>query len=239
MKMLILRNGRNFEKLRACVPIVRTKTRKYGAVLDEHWMPTQRDWMILGANAAGKTRWLQRLHRHADRIWRDKPTLLLRAVDPIGAWSADPRIQAHMESTTKQPWSKTKAWEKTDWLIRWVGDTHAVLLLDDAHQLAGRKLDVVQQLALVAGRIVTGASQESRIPINLRLALLRRHRRIPVAVDPGRPGCRRLATGRDPRRHEVPGTGSSCRAPDVSSCWPWCCCWPARPARVMTWKNRR
>lgn len=163
MKMLILRSGRRFDQLRACVPIVRTKTRKYGAVLDEHWLPTQRDWMILGANAAGKTRWLQRLHRHADRIWRDKPTLPLRAVAPIGAWSADPRIQAHMETTTKQPWSKTKAWEKTDWLIRWVEHTHAVQLLDDA-----------QQLALVAGRIVTGASQESRIPINLRLALLRR-----------------------------------------------------------------
>jgi len=55
MKMLILRRGRHFDQLRACVPIVRTKTRKYGQVLDEHWLPTKRDWMILGANAAGKT----------------------------------------------------------------------------------------------------------------------------------------------------------------------------------------
>lgn len=174
MKMLILRSGRRFDQLRACVPIVRTKTRKYGTVLDEHWLPTRRDWMILGANAAGKTRWLQRLYRHAPQIWRNQPALLLRAVDPIGAWSSDPRIQAHMEATSKQPWSKAKAWEKSDWLIRWVEHHHAVLLLDDAHQLAGRKLDIAQRLALVAGRIVCGASQESRIPINLRLALLRR-----------------------------------------------------------------
>lgn len=74
MKMLILRSGRHFDQLRACVPIVRTKTRKYGQVLDEHWLPTRRDWMILGANAAGKTRWLQRLHSHAPA----KPALLLR-----------------------------------------------------------------------------------------------------------------------------------------------------------------
>jgi hypothetical protein len=38
-----------------------------------------------------------------------------------------------------------------------------VLLLDDAHHLSGRKLDIAQRLALVAGRIVSGASQESRI----------------------------------------------------------------------------
>jgi hypothetical protein len=40
MKMLILRSGRHFDQLRACIPIVRTKTRKYGQVLDEHWLPT-------------------------------------------------------------------------------------------------------------------------------------------------------------------------------------------------------
>lgn len=174
MKMLILRSGRAFDQVRACVPIVRTKTRKYGSVLDEHWLPTQRDWLIVGANAAGKTRWLQRLHSHAERIWRDKPALLLRAVDPIGAWSADPRIRTYMEQHSGQSWSKTKCWERSEWLLRWVQARHAVLLLDDAHLLAGRKLDIAQRLALVAGRVVAGASQESRIPINLRLALLRR-----------------------------------------------------------------
>lgn len=174
MKMLILRSGRQFDQLRACVPLVRTKTRKYGAVLDEHWLPTQRDWMIVGANAAGKTRWLLRLHSQAARIWRDKPAVLLRAVDPIGAWTADPRIRAYMEATSGLPWSKAKCWERAEWLIRWVQQHHAVLLLDDAHHLSGRKLDIAQRLALVAGRIVTGASQESRIPVNLRMTLLQR-----------------------------------------------------------------
>jgi hypothetical protein len=35
MKMLILRSGRAFDQVRACVPLVRTKSRKYGAVLEE------------------------------------------------------------------------------------------------------------------------------------------------------------------------------------------------------------
>ena len=174
MKMLILRTGHARRTLRACVPIVRTKTRKYGAVLDEHWLSTKRDLMIIGANAAGKTRWLLRLYGQAAHIWKDKPALLLRAVDPIGAWSADPRIAQYMEATSKLPWAKTKCWERSEWLIRWVEHTHAVLLLDDAHLLAGRKLDIAKRLAQVAGRIVTGASQESRIPINLRMTLMAR-----------------------------------------------------------------
>jgi len=174
MKMLILRAGHARHHQRACVPIVRTKTRKYGAVLDEHWLSTKRDLMIIGANAAGKTRWLLRLHSQAAGIWKDKPALLLRAVDPIGAWSADPRVMAYMEATSGQKWNQAKCWERSEWLIRWVEHTHAVLLLDDAHLLAGRKLDVAKRLAQVAGRIVSGASQESRIPINLRMTLLAR-----------------------------------------------------------------
>jgi hypothetical protein len=130
--------------------------------------------MILGANAAGKTRWLQRLHSQAPRIWRDRPAVLLRAVDPIGAWTSDPRLRVYMEATSGQPWSKAKCWERAEWLIRWVQQQRAVLLLDDVHHLASRKLDIAQRLALVAGRIVSGASQESRIPINLRMTLLQR-----------------------------------------------------------------
>jgi hypothetical protein len=79
-----------------------------------------------------------------------------------------------MEAASGQPWSKAKCWERAEWLIRWAKAHHAVLLLDDAHHLSGRKLDIAQRLALVAGRIVSGASQESRIPINLRMTLLQR-----------------------------------------------------------------
>lgn len=175
MKMLILRSGApTAAHAKTCVPIVRTKNRKYGRVLDEHWLSIRRDVMIIGANAAGKTRWLMRLHAHAAQIWRRQPAILLRAVNPIGSWTEDARVIAHMESTSGARWSKIKCWERTEWLLRWVESTHAVVLFDDAHLLAGRKLDVAKRLALVAGRVVTGASQESRIPINLRMTLLAR-----------------------------------------------------------------
>lgn len=174
MKMLILRNGRPTDAGdKTVVPIVRTKNRKYGLVLDEHWLSVRRDVMIVGANAAGKTRWLMRLHASAETIWR-QPAILLRAINPIGSWMGDPRVVAYMEKSADASWAKLKCWERTDWLVRWVEATRAVVLIDDAHLLAGRKLDIVKRLALVAGRVITGASGESRIPINLRMTLLAR-----------------------------------------------------------------
>lgn len=175
MKMLILRGAPASAKgAQVRVPIVRVKTRKYGRVLDEHWLSVRRDLMLIGANAAGKTRWLMRLYASADQIWRRQPAILLRAVNPLGAWAADARVIAFMEERSGGKWARAKCWERSEWLIRWVAASHAVVLLDDAHLLAGRKLDIAKRLAEVAGLMVTGASQESRIPINLRMTLLAR-----------------------------------------------------------------
>lgn len=175
VKMLILRTGApNAKKTKACVPIVRTKTCKYGSVLDEHWLSIRRDVMLTGANAAGKTRWLMRLYASADQIWRRQPTILLRAINPVGAWAGDPRVIAFMQEKSQTSWSKIKCWERSEWLIKWVEATNAVVMLDDAHLLTGRKLDIAKRLTVVAGRIVSGASQASRIPINLRMSLLER-----------------------------------------------------------------
>lgn len=175
MKMMILRKGRETGAgARAVVPIVCTKNRKYGLVLEEHWLSIRRDVMITGANAAGKTRWLMRLHASAEQIWRAQPAILLRAVNPIGSWMADPRVIEYAEQAGAVTWAKIKCWERSEWLVKWVQARRAVVLLDDAHLLAGRKLDIAKQLALVAGRVVTGASAEARIPVNLRMTLLAR-----------------------------------------------------------------
>lgn len=176
MKMLVLRNGRPGLNgaASAVVPIVRVKTKKFGAVLEERWLSVKRDVMVIGANASGKTRWLMRLAAQAGSVWRNKPAIFLRAVNPVGSWTADPRVIEYTEKETKLPWAKLKCWERTEWLIKWAESTKAVVIIDDVHTLAGRKLDIALRLVRVAGVVVTGASQENRIPINLRMSLLAR-----------------------------------------------------------------
>ena len=176
MKMLLLRAGRPGKKtpVTTVVPIVRIKTKKYGEVLEERWLSIKSDVMIVGANASGKTRWLTRLASHAEGIWRTRPTIFLRAVNPIGSWVGDPRVIEYTEKETGKVWSKMKSWEHVDCLIKWTEAKKAVVIIDDAHLLAGRKLDIALRLVRVAGIVVSGTSQENRIPINLRMALLAR-----------------------------------------------------------------
>ena len=88
MLYLKLRKGRTRkgDNRRSVVPIVRRKTRKYGQVLDERALSVKRDWLVTGANAAGKSRWLGRLYGEAPGIWKNRPTIYLRAVAPLSAW---------------------------------------------------------------------------------------------------------------------------------------------------------
>ena len=53
-------------------------------------------------------------------------------------------------------------------------DTKAVLFIDDAHKLAGRKLQIARQCVLASRVFVIAASEEQRIPPNLRTIIMRR-----------------------------------------------------------------
>jgi hypothetical protein len=75
---------------------------------------------------------------------------------------------------TGRDWSRLKAYERADALIAWVKDTKAVVIMDDAHKLAGRKLDIAIQLGRESGRFVVGAFAENSIPMSLRMLIERR-----------------------------------------------------------------
>lgn len=174
MLILKLRRGRvRKDGARSVVPLVRTKSRKYGPVLDEKALSVKTDWLVTGANASGKSRWLGRLYGNAVGVWRDRPAIYLRAVTPLGAWGDDERVQKWCAGRGED-WRKLRAWERTDRLLAWIEDTRAVVLLDDAHLVSGRKLDVCVRAVRAAGRVVTSASAEGRIPITLRLAIQQR-----------------------------------------------------------------
>jgi Flp pilus assembly CpaF family ATPase len=58
MKMLLLRPANARKDGPRRVPIVRTRARKFGAILEERCISIRRDILISGPNASGKTRWL-------------------------------------------------------------------------------------------------------------------------------------------------------------------------------------
>lgn len=152
------------------VPIVRERGRKYGPILQERCLSIRQDILVSGPNASGKTRWLAKLDEKAGEVWTGKEKIFLRAMEPLQRWYEDPRVIAYA-AVKGLAWSKMRGFEKVEMLTAWVRETRAVLLLDDAHKLAGRKLDIVIQLCREAGRLVVGTFAEQAMPMSLRMLI--------------------------------------------------------------------
>lgn len=180
---------------RYVIPILKRKARKYGPVIDQEIIQRKTPTLITGAHDSGKSRMLQRLHAEERVIWGRKinaPALWLGALRPLGAWSDAPHVADWWDKRAAKltekvdaggtldkpgqvrPWAKLPAWERAEALPDYLKDTGAVLFLDDAHKLAGRKLQIARECALVARVWCAAASDEQRIPPNLRAVMMRR-----------------------------------------------------------------
>lgn len=156
------------------VPIVRTRDRKFGPIVSEQVLSIRRDMVITGPNASGKTRWLAKLHLRAGEIWPKKPTVYIRSMEPLHSWFEDPRIAAYAEQEGKA-WVKMRSYERIDMLVEWILKKEVVFLLDDAHKLAGRKLDIALRMANSCSVMVVSASANQSVPMSLRMLMERRN----------------------------------------------------------------
>lgn len=181
MLMLMLRpHGQRLNGTTRRVPIVRERGRKFGPILNERALSVRQDLLITGANSSGKTRWLAKLDDKAPEVWPGREKIFIRAMEPLQRWYDDPRVAAFVVSKGKS-WDKLKTYERVDALVEWVKNTRAVVLLDDAHKLAGRKLDIAIQLCREAGRLVVGAWAENNISMSLRMLIDKRDpQRVPL-----------------------------------------------------------
>lgn len=176
-------------KCRYTTPVVKTMPRRYGPVTDVEVVSRKRPVLVTGAHDSGKSRWLERLYAEAPYVWGKKstaPALWLGALRPLAAWSDQDYVSGWWDARAKRaaadgqdvpsarPWAKLKTWERAEALPDYLRDTGAVLFLDDAHKLTGRKLQIARECALAARLYVVSASEEQRIPPNLRGVLMRR-----------------------------------------------------------------
>ena len=152
------------------VPIVRKRERKYGPVLEERVLSIKKDVLVTGPNSSGKTRWLAKLDDKAGEVWTGREKLFLRAMEPLQRWCEEPRVEAYAVKQGKN-WAKLRSYERLDMLLAWVKASKIVLILDDAHKLAGRKLDIAIQLCRDAAVLVVGTFAEQATPMSLRMLI--------------------------------------------------------------------
>lgn len=194
MKFLKIKTSKN--KIRAdgskySTPVFVTKTKKYGKVINEKTISVKKSILITGAHDSGKSRWINRLYEKAPQIWGAKikaQPVMLGALLPLAAWSDTSAVQNWWEIERKKEesngeqaratWGKLKQWERAEILPTYIQETAAVLFIDDAHKLAGRKLQIARLCALSAKITVVSASEEQRIPPNLRGVLMRKEPQI-------------------------------------------------------------
>lgn len=174
------------------VPLWVTKRRKYGDILSEEAISIKRPMLVMGAHDSGKTRWLQRMHEHALEIWGSKTLvqpLYLDTLSPLSTWCEPSFLATWWEQRrhtltqldpewTTQLWKHLKAHARAELLSTYCQDTKAVLLVDDAHKLTGRKLQIARQCVLEAPIFVMAASEEQRLPPSLRSVVMRREPQI-------------------------------------------------------------
>lgn len=185
MEYLQIKKGKN--QVRAdgspyAVPLFMTKNRKYGKVTSQQTISIKQPILVTGAHDSGKTRWLTRLHENSQAIWGSKiksPALYLDTLSPLSAWIDNPALadwwnQQHPDTL----WQKLKQHDRAEALPSYCQDTQAVLFIDDAHKLAGRKLQLARQCVMASKIFVLSASEEQRLPPNLRSVVMRREPQI-------------------------------------------------------------
>ena len=150
------------------------KTRKFGDVIDTRHIHTKKSVMIVGDHASGKSYWLQRLHKDAEKIWsaRKNPPVFLSATRPLSSWSDGKHFETwwalrDMPEESRH-WTKLKTYERQDHLQNYLRETKSVLFIDDAHKMTGSKMKVAQSCLRASQIFVLTTADEGRISPSFR-----------------------------------------------------------------------
>jgi hypothetical protein len=163
------------------VPLAITKTKKFGKVTKEEALTKKKPILITGGHDSGKTYWISRLFKEAQAIWvkYPAPPVYLDPLRPLMAWSESPAVVTWWGKQTKEredlpPWSKLKAYERQEKIAEYLADQKAMLFIDNAQRLTGRKQQIVKECLIACGNYVIAVSDEERLPASIRHMILKR-----------------------------------------------------------------
>lgn len=105
--------------------------------------------------------------------WEFPESVMLNGIAPLSKWTEHQGIKDWYE--TKHPdedYKKVPAWKRVELIPEYLQDTRAVLFVDDAHKLTGRKLQVVKQCLQASFKTVIAASDENKLSPSIRRMFL-------------------------------------------------------------------
>ena len=196
MRYLKIKTETRVRKDGSCfsTPLICDASRKFDKQRTEKPMKRLSCQLITGAADSGKSRWLSRLHEKWQPIWGSKikaEPVFISALQPLSSWTDAPYVEQWYEQRRESdPESKARSWrslnqqQRADQLAEYIDATGALLFVDDAHKLTGRKLQAARACVLAARIWLIACSQENRLPPNLRTVVDRREpQRTPLQTD--------------------------------------------------------
>ncbi len=174
MKMILVRR-KGFSVDGQLIRRLRLRERRFyrsQPCVDTELRKTQDLW-LLGPPQCGKSSAIERICLQSGQLWPSWPMIHWRACDPLSRWVDQAPLKAHLISQGKALKTLTVE-DKLDALLAWATCQKLVLVLDDAHALSGRKLDLSVRLAQFARVVCLGALSEQALHPSLRVCLQRR-----------------------------------------------------------------
>lgn len=151
------------------------KTKKYGQVIEQTAISVKTPVLITGAHASGKSYWINRLHKDAARVWSSRAKhepVYLASIFSLSDWTAGEHFEKWWLTKDERNWRKISAGERQRAIADYLAETGAVLFIDDAHKLTGKKLEIAKNCIRAAKVFVMTTPDEGRLSPTIRKDVL-------------------------------------------------------------------
>lgn len=105
--------------------------------------------------------------------WVFPEPIYLHGLTPLSKWADNEGVIEWWDKKhPERPYKKIPAWKRIELLPEYLAETRAVLFIDDAHKLTGRKLQIAKLCLDSAFRSIVTSSDENRISPSIRRPFL-------------------------------------------------------------------
>jgi hypothetical protein len=105
--------------------------------------------------------------------WTYPPAVFICGNAPLSKWVDHAGMEKWWnENNENEPFKKIPAWKRCEVIAKYLRATRAVLFVDDAHKLTGRKLKIAQECIDRAFRVVIACTDENRLSPSIRKRFL-------------------------------------------------------------------
>lgn len=109
----------------------------------------------------------------ATENWEYPEAVFICGNAPLSKWVDHDGIAEWWDKNNPEsPYAKIPAWKRCELIAKYLRATRAVLFVDDAHKLTGRKLIIAKECIDRAFRVVVATSDENRISPSIRKQFL-------------------------------------------------------------------